>query len=67
MTDTSHPCWRKSTHSGSGNNSCVEVAGVPGAVAVRDSTDADGPVLAFTPLEWKTFTQYVVSGEAGIR
>ena len=45
----------KSSHS-SGNGECVEVAcNIPGAVAVRDSKDADGPILRFTPFAWKAF------------
>jgi hypothetical protein len=45
MTDFSHLPWRKSSHSGTGNDTCVEVAGLSGVVAVRDSTDPDGPKL----------------------
>ena len=52
--DLSHAAWRKSTHSGSGN--CIETAGLPGAIAVRDSADPGGPALAFTPRAWTAFT-----------
>ena len=53
--DLSHARWRKSTRSGSSGN-CVEVAdNLPGVVAVRDSKDKTGPVLTFTPGEWKAF------------
>jgi hypothetical protein len=34
-------------------NGCVEVAKGPGYVAVRDSTDRNGPVLAIAPNEWR--------------
>ncbi|SED16059.1 protein of unknown function [Streptomyces sp. 2131.1] len=35
---------------------CVEVArNVPGAVAVRDSKRAAGPVLVLTPTAWNAF------------
>jgi hypothetical protein len=45
----------KSSHS-SGNGECVEVArNIPGTVAVRDSKDADGPILRFTPSAWNAF------------
>ncbi|QFG22804.1 DUF397 domain-containing protein [Actinomadura sp. WMMB 499] len=37
--------WRKSTYTGSNGGNCVELAGLPGTVAVRDSKDPDGPVL----------------------
>ena len=33
----------------------VELAGLPGAVAVRDSKNPDGPKLAYTAAEWATF------------
>jgi hypothetical protein len=41
--------WRKSSYSGSNGGNCVEVAGAPGQVAVRDSKDPEGPVLLLTP------------------
>ncbi|QUH05902.1 DUF397 domain-containing protein [Saccharopolyspora erythraea] len=48
--------WRKSSRSGGGGNgSCVEVAFVRAAVAVRDSKDPDGAALAFTPEAWAAF------------
>ncbi|MFE6764178.1 DUF397 domain-containing protein [Streptomyces sp. NPDC057689] len=38
------------------NGECVEVArNVPGAVAVRDSKRAAGPVLVLTPTAWHAF------------
>ncbi|MET8000520.1 DUF397 domain-containing protein [Nonomuraea glycinis] len=55
--------WRKSSHSGSGDN-CVEVAALPGGgQAVRDSKSPDGPVLTFTPGEWNAFIEGVRDGE----
>jgi len=38
--------WRKSTHSSSQGDECVELAGLAGAVGIRDSKDPDGPKLA---------------------
>ena len=56
--------WRKSTRSGNNGGNCVEVArNLPGAVAVRDSKDPDGPVLIFTPAEWRAFAAGVSAGE----
>ncbi|HVV18228.1 MAG TPA: DUF397 domain-containing protein [Pseudonocardiaceae bacterium] len=50
------PEWRKSSYSGgSGTGSCVEVAFGTEAVGVRDSKNADGPRLAFTPGRWREF------------
>jgi hypothetical protein len=56
--------WRKSSYSGSNGGGCVEVAGNrPGVVAVRDSKDPGGPVLAFRPDDWRAFTAAVKAGE----
>ncbi|QOV37226.1 DUF397 domain-containing protein [Streptomyces ferrugineus] len=45
----------KSSYS-SGNGECVEVArNIPGTVAVRDSKDADGPILQLPPGAWTHF------------
>ena len=35
---------------------------LPGAVAVRDSKDPDGPALAFAPEQWQSFTTQVKAG-----
>jgi len=42
--DLSAANWRKSSYSSGGGQGCVEVALAPGAVAIRDSKDPDGPV-----------------------
>ena len=56
--------WRKSSYSGGNGGACVEVArNLPGAVAVRDSKDPDGPKLAFGPDEWAAFTAGVKAGQ----
>lgn len=57
--------WRKSSWSAY-NGSCVEVAAAAGAVLVRDSKDPGGPVLAFTPDEWRTFLRAARSGTQGL-
>lgn len=59
--DLSRAEWRKSTNRGF--NSCVEVAFVDEVVAIRDSKDQQGPVLVFTPSEWKAFIGGVCEGE----
>ncbi|OLT12593.1 hypothetical protein BJF79_21945 [Actinomadura sp. CNU-125] len=55
--------WFKSSHSGSGDDSCVEVAMLPGTVGVRDSVDPDGPKLAFSPNEWRALTSRIRDGD----
>lgn len=48
--------WRKSSRSNdSASGSCVEVAFVPRAVAVRDSKNTSGPTLAFPVVSWEAF------------
>lgn len=46
--------WRRSSW-------CAEVA-ADTSVRVRDSTDPDGAVLAFTPAAWREFTRTVRNG-----
>jgi Domain of unknown function (DUF397) len=56
--------WRKSSYSGNNGGDCVEVAGnLRDVVAVRDSKDPQGPVLLFSPDDWRAFTVAVKTGE----
>jgi hypothetical protein len=49
------------------NGNCVEVAGLPdGGIVVRNSRDPDGPVLRFTPDEWRAFLGGVRNGDFGL-
>ncbi|MFI0792899.1 DUF397 domain-containing protein [Micromonospora rubida] len=51
--------WKKSTRSNTAGGECVEVAdNLPGVVAVRDSKDPSGPVLAFKPHTWHAFIEH---------
>jgi hypothetical protein len=56
--DLSRAQWKKSSYSGNSGN-CVEVAHFGQAVAVRDSKDPDGPVVAVTSTEWRAFLSRV--------
>ena len=60
--DLSGAVWRKSTKS-QDNGGCVEVADLPGHIAIRDSKQPDGPVLVFSALEWDCFLDGVAKGE----
>ncbi|RIV36565.1 DUF397 domain-containing protein [Micromonospora radicis] len=52
--DLTGAIWRTAVRSA--HVECVEVAdNLPGVVAVRDSKDRQGPVLAFTPQTWRAF------------
>ncbi|MFI9832899.1 DUF397 domain-containing protein [Streptomyces sp. NPDC051913] len=57
--------WVKSSYS-SGDQSCVEVAHIPGAVPVRDSKDAHGPALVFAPQAWSHFIKHVTAGAPSV-
>ncbi|MFA1549322.1 DUF397 domain-containing protein [Actinomadura chokoriensis] len=37
--------WRKSSHSSSDGDQCVELASTENAVAIRDSKNLEGPIL----------------------
>lgn len=54
MTD-SNATWRKSSYSGGSGGQCVEVADADD-VAVRDTTDRQGPMLTFNAGAWERFT-----------
>ncbi|WP_433229027.1 DUF397 domain-containing protein [Actinomadura formosensis] len=42
--------WRKSSYSGGADDSaCIEVAGLCGGVAIRDSKDPEGGLLVVRP------------------
>jgi hypothetical protein len=55
--------WTKSSLSYA-NGNCIEIAGLSGnRIRVRDSKNARGPVLRFTPDEWDAFLGGVRNGE----
>ncbi|WP_320776720.1 DUF397 domain-containing protein [Streptomyces sp. CRN 30] len=56
--DLANAHWVKSSYS-SGEGQCVEVAGLPGAVAARDSKKPGGPALTFSRDGWRGFIRGV--------
>jgi hypothetical protein len=62
----SRAVWRTSGYTNNGG-ACVEVAdNQPGIVAVRDSKDRQGPMLAFSREDWRAFVRAIKDGQPGI-
>jgi hypothetical protein len=62
--DLTNATWQKSSYSGGNGGNCVEVArNLAGVVAVRDSKNPGGPVLMFTPAQWRAFTASITDDE----
>ncbi|MFI6287164.1 DUF397 domain-containing protein [Streptomyces sp. NPDC051018] len=51
--------WRKSSHCGSDEGSCLEVADGYAGVPVRDSKVPDGPALVFPAPAWSAFVRHL--------
>ncbi|GAA1820450.1 DUF397 domain-containing protein [Actinomadura chokoriensis] len=61
--------WRKATRSDDQDGDCIEIAEAGRVceahrpvVAVRDSTDPDGPMLVFGPADWRRLSSRIKSG-----
>jgi hypothetical protein len=65
--DLAGAVWQKSSRSGPFTDNCVEVAFVGGIIAVRDSKNAGGPALVFTPSEWDAFVDGAKDGEFDVQ
>lgn len=48
--------WRKSSRSTGGGSNCVEVACLPGRIAIRDSKHPEGGTLIVTPAVFRELT-----------
>ncbi|TKA00181.1 DUF397 domain-containing protein [Actinacidiphila oryziradicis] len=55
MNNADENTWFKSSYSGAGTSECIETAFLSTGVAVRDSTDPDGPRLQFAGAAWTSF------------
>jgi len=55
--------WHKSSRSSGGGNNCVEVAVVPGSVAIRDSKNPRGPVHIISPEAFRDLLTRIKRGE----
>ncbi|GAA0945059.1 DUF397 domain-containing protein [Actinocorallia libanotica] len=58
--------WRKSTRSDASGDNCVEIAGLPEVIAVRDSKNPDGPNLVLTRTAFTRFTRQLRTGRHGL-
>ena len=64
FSEVSHAAWGKSSYSNEGcKGDCVEVAGLAGRVAMRDSKDPTGSALTFPRAQWHAFLTSVRAGE----
>lgn len=60
MTEFEFEFVKSSYSGGDAGQECVQVArNIPGTVAVRDSKDADGPILRLSAEAWVEFAAYV--------
>lgn len=55
--------WRKASASQGPTSNCVEIAGLGSHVAVRDSKNRRGPVLAFGAPDWAAFVTSIRNGD----
>lgn len=47
-TDMGKAVWRKASRSKEDGSNCIELTGLPGTVAIRDSKDPSGPIILLT-------------------
>jgi Domain of unknown function (DUF397) len=59
MEGTRAITWRTSSYSGNSGGQCVQVGAAARTIAVRDSKDLRSAILAFTPRQWRRFTDRV--------
>jgi hypothetical protein len=54
--------WVKASFSNH-NGACVEIAATTDKIAMRDSKDPGGPILVYTPIEFRAFLDGARNGE----
>ncbi|MEU8346323.1 DUF397 domain-containing protein [Spirillospora sp. NPDC048832] len=64
--DLSKARWRKASQSSASGSDCVEIARVPGMIALRDSKDPDGPKLLLAHSNWRELAGRVRAGEVDV-
>ena len=62
MDSTSQHRWRTSSYTGANGGNCVEVGHAGPLIAVRDTKDRPGPVLAVTTAAWRHFATTIKTG-----
>jgi hypothetical protein len=55
--------WHKSSYSTGGGQNCVEIAVIPGSVAIRDSKDPCGPVHVVSPDAFRDLVGRIKRGD----
>ncbi|MFC5749573.1 DUF397 domain-containing protein [Actinomadura rugatobispora] len=55
VVDVTKAVWRKASRSNDQGGLCVELASLPGTVAVRDSKDPEGPMLLVSREAFRAF------------
>jgi hypothetical protein len=64
MEDEIELSWRKSSYSGNGGGSCVEVGtGLPGKLAIRDTKRHEDGMHVVTAEAWSAFLEGIKKGE----
>lgn len=62
IPDFSEASWTKSTRSQQTTDQCVELAGVGGYTAVRDSKDPEGPKFILEGRVWQRLRHQIKAG-----
>jgi|HubBroStandDraft_2_1064218.scaffolds.fasta_scaffold874482_2 Domain of unknown function (DUF397) len=60
--DLSAATWRKSTKSAGGSSNCVEIAHLPGLIAIRDSKNPHGGTLMVSQVIFEHITDRLKHG-----